>query len=171
MSDVTIQICRSGDRVRSGDMARSRHRLSRKIVVQRVHTPMIPAHSKESRIGASRVNLGQDLRRGRQSSPWIALWALRMITLPRTRIYKVQSHHGHHGCPGRRVVIMMGLGTSPHMTRDRCTSLPRYMSFTVPSPPRTQLYNRSCSNKHTQYCSNKHTHRGQHLTVHISTER
>jgi hypothetical protein len=23
------------------------------------------------------------------------------------------------------------------------------MSFTVPLPPRTQLYNRSCSNKHT----------------------
>ena len=32
---VTIQICRSGDRVRSGDMARSCHRPSRKILVQR----------------------------------------------------------------------------------------------------------------------------------------
>jgi hypothetical protein len=36
------------------------------------------------RVGASKGNLGQDLRRGRQSSPWIALWALRMITLPRS---------------------------------------------------------------------------------------
>ena len=33
-------------------------------------------------IGVIRGNLGQDLRRGRRSSPWIALWDLRMITLP-----------------------------------------------------------------------------------------
>ncbi len=43
--------------------------------------------SKESGIGASRGNLGQDLRRRHRSSPWIALRALRMITLPRTTIY------------------------------------------------------------------------------------
>ena len=34
---------------------------------------------------------GQDLRRGRQSSPCMASGALRMITLPRSYIYKVQS--------------------------------------------------------------------------------
>ena len=28
------------------------------------------------------------------------------------------------------------------------------MSFTVHLPPRTQLYNRSCSNKHTRSCNN-----------------
>ena len=44
--------------------------------------------SKESRVGASRGNLDEDLRRGRQSPAWIALWALRMITLPRNRIYQ-----------------------------------------------------------------------------------
>ena len=49
-----------------------------------------PLDSKESRIGVSRGNLGQDLRRVRQSSSWIALWALRMITLQRARIYNVQ---------------------------------------------------------------------------------
>jgi hypothetical protein len=60
--------------------------------------------------------------------------------------------------------------TSPHKPRivvphSTCPSL-------SPSPPRTQLYNRSCSNKHThkttqqvavmelynRYCSNKHPH-------------
>jgi len=46
-----------------------------------------PHDSEEFRIGASRGNLGQDLRRGRCSSPWIALRALRMITLPRTTDY------------------------------------------------------------------------------------
>jgi len=35
-------------------------------------------------------SLSQDLRRGRHSSSWIALWSLRMITLHRSGIYKVQ---------------------------------------------------------------------------------
>jgi len=32
--------------------------------------------------------------------PWIALWALRVITLPRTRIYKVQRSWGGRGKGG-----------------------------------------------------------------------
>ncbi len=46
--------------------------------------------SKESRVGASRGNLDEDLRRGRQSSPCMAFGALRMITLPRINSSKVQ---------------------------------------------------------------------------------
>jgi len=34
----------------------------------------------------------------------------------------------------------------------------KHMSFTVPLPPRTQLYNRSCSNKHT-HNTHTNTHR------------
>jgi hypothetical protein len=32
------------------------------------------------------LNLDEDLRRGRHSPAWIALWALRMITLPRSNL-------------------------------------------------------------------------------------
>jgi len=43
-------------------------------------------------VGASsKGNLDEDLRRGRQSPAWIALLALRMITLARSYLYKVQS--------------------------------------------------------------------------------
>jgi hypothetical protein len=53
--------------------------------------------SKESRVGASTGNLDEDLRRGRHSSAWIAFWALRMITLPRSDISKVQKAPGTAG--------------------------------------------------------------------------
>ena len=46
--------------------------------------------SKETRVGVSRGNHGEDLRRGRHSPAWISLWALRMITLPPSNLYKVQ---------------------------------------------------------------------------------
>ena len=47
-------------------------------------------HLKEFRIGESQGNLSHDLRRGRQQSTWIALWALWMPTLPRNKYSKVQ---------------------------------------------------------------------------------
>jgi hypothetical protein len=37
------------------------------------------------------------------------------------------------------------------------------MSFTVPLPPRTQLYNRSCSNKHTLHCPPAHRETAAHF--------
>jgi hypothetical protein len=47
--------------------------------------------SKEFLVGAIWGNLVQDLRRGLQSPVWIAIWALRTITLPRSYHSKVQS--------------------------------------------------------------------------------
>jgi len=51
----------------------------------------VQRNSKEFRIGENQGNLSHDLRRGRQSSPGIALWSLWMITLQRNKYSKVQS--------------------------------------------------------------------------------
>ena len=74
-----------------------------------------------SSTGASRGNLVHDLRRGRQSPAWIAFWALRMITLPRSDLYKAQSagERGRKGGGGGREGD--GRGTSPSQPHGSCT--------------------------------------------------
>jgi len=67
---------------------------SSRVPVINTHTPKYdrrqrPCNSKEFWIGVSQGDLSHDLRRGRQSSPWIALWALWMIQLPRPLSHKV----------------------------------------------------------------------------------